>query len=110
MLKKLEAVKNASHKSLDIQNSDLAFLKSKLKSCQEFVSNLMDNGSANEIFSFKRQIADRVTELTVYWNKPHYSWCVLLTVLCGVLTVPSLSPCVSQCVTCSVLLTHPTVS
>ena len=64
MLKKLEAVKNASHKSLNIQNSDLAFLQSKLKSCREFVSNLMDSGSANEILSFKRQIADRVTELT----------------------------------------------
>ena len=64
MLKKLETFKNASHKSLDIQNSDLAFLESKLKSCREFVSNLMDNGSANEILSFKRQIADRVTELT----------------------------------------------
>ena len=64
MLKKLETFKNSSHKSLDIQNSDLAFLESKLNSCQEFVSNLMDNGSANEILSFKRQIADRVTELT----------------------------------------------
>ena len=64
MLKKLDIVKNASHKSLNMQNSDLAFLQSKLKSCREFVSNLMDNGSANEILSFKRQIADRVTELT----------------------------------------------
>ena len=63
MLKKLEEVQNASHKSLDIQNSDLAFLESKLKSCQEFVSNLMDTGSANEILSFKKQIADKVTEL-----------------------------------------------
>ena len=65
MLKKLETFKNTSHKSLDIQNSDLAFLESKLKSCQEFVSNLMDNGNANEILSFKRQIADRVTKLTI---------------------------------------------
>ena len=64
MLKKLETFKNTSHKSLDIQNSDLAFLESKLKSCREFVSNLMDNGNANEILSFKRQIADRVTKLT----------------------------------------------
>ena len=64
MLKKLETFKNASHKSLDIQNSDLTFLESKLESCREFVSNLMDNGSANEILSFKRQIANRVTELT----------------------------------------------
>ena len=63
-LKKLESFKATSHKSLDIQNSDLAFLESKLKSCREFVSNLMDNGSAMEILSFKGQIADRVNDLT----------------------------------------------
>ena len=64
MLKKLESFKATSHKSLDIQNSDLSFLQSKLKSCREFVSNLIDNGSATEILSFKSQIADRVNDLT----------------------------------------------
>ena len=64
MLKKLESFKTTSHKSLDLQNDNLAFLESKLKSCREFVLNLMDNGSANEILSFKSQIADRVNDLT----------------------------------------------
>ena len=63
-LKKLESFKTTSHKSLDIQSADLAFLESKLKSCREFVLNLMDNGSATEILSFKSQIADRVNDLT----------------------------------------------
>ena len=64
VLKKLESFKTTSHKSLDIQNSDLSFLQSKLKNCREFVSNLIDNGSATEILSFKSQIADRVNDLT----------------------------------------------
>ena len=64
MLKKLESFKTTSHKSLDIQNSDLSFLQSKLKSCREFVSNLIDNSSATEILFFKSQIADRVNDLT----------------------------------------------
>ena len=63
-LKKLESFKTTSHKSLDIQSADLAFLESKLKSCREFVLNLMDNGSATEILTFKSQIADRVNDLT----------------------------------------------
>ena len=63
-LKKLESFKTTSHKSLDIQSADLTSLESKLKSCREFVSNLMANGSATEILSFKSQIADRVNDLT----------------------------------------------
>ena len=63
-LKKLESFKSTSLKSLDIQNNDLSFLESKLKGCREFVLNLMDNGSATEILSFKSQITDRVNELT----------------------------------------------
>ena len=63
-LKKLESLKITSHKSLDIQNDDLAFLESKIKSCREFVLNLIDNGSATEILSFKSKITDRVNELT----------------------------------------------
>ena len=41
-----------------------AFLESKLKGCREFVLNLMDNGSATEILSFKSQVANRVNDLT----------------------------------------------
>jgi len=42
----------------------LAFLESKLKSCEESVSNLIDNSSTTEILSFKTQVADRVRDLT----------------------------------------------
>ena len=64
ILKKLELFKTASHKSLDMQSSDLAFLESKLKSCREFVHNLIDKSNAAEILSFKTQIAGRVADLT----------------------------------------------
>jgi len=64
ILKKLDLFKTNSHKSLDIQNSDLSFLESKLRSCREFVHNLIDKSSATEILSFKTQIAGRVADLT----------------------------------------------
>ncbi|XP_065914198.1 tripartite motif-containing protein 2-like [Dysidea avara] len=63
ILKKLESSKATSHKSLDIQSSDLSFLESKLRSCQEFVHNLIDKSNATEILSFKTQIAGRVASL-----------------------------------------------
>ena len=64
MLKKLELIKTTSYNSLDIQSSDLSILESKLKSCQEFIHNLIDKSSATEILSFKTQIAGRIADLT----------------------------------------------